>query len=52
MPRMIVASIRTAAARPMPICCICSSLDSANIANTPTMTVAALVTTPAVLLIP
>ncbi len=49
---MIVASIRTAAPRPMPSCCICASGDSANIENTPTMTTAALVTTPAVLLIP
>ena len=51
-PRMIVASIRTAAARPMPICFICSSDESANIANTATITIAALVTTPAVLLMP
>jgi hypothetical protein len=49
---MIVASIRTAAASPTPSCCICSSLDIANIENTATMTIAALVTTPAVLLIP
>ena len=43
-PRMIAASISTAAARPTPICFICSSSDeSANIENTATITIAALV---------
>ena len=51
-PRMIVASISTAAARPTPIC-LNSTVDSvANTANTATMIAAALVTTPAVDRIP
>ena len=50
--RTSVASIRIATASPTPIC-LNSSIDSvAKIENTATMTAAALVTTPAVLLIP
>ena len=50
--RTIVASIRIATARPTPICLNSSSDSVAKIANTATITTAALVTTPAVLLIP
>ena len=51
-PRTIVASIRIAAASPTPNC-LKNSIDSvANTANTQTITSAALVTTPAVDLIP
>src|SRR5256714_1181562 len=50
-PRMIVASIRMATARPTPICLSSSELSVAKIPNTPTITTAALVTVPAVLLI-
>ena len=49
---MIVASIRIAAARPTPICLNSIADRLAKIANTATITAAALVTTPAVLLIP
>ena len=51
-PRMIVASSRTATARPTPICLKSSSVSVAKIANTATITTAALVTTPAVFLTP
>ena len=44
--------MRMAAARPTPSCFIDWSLPVANIANVTTMTAAALVITPAVLLIP
>ena len=51
-PRTIVASIRIAAASPTPNC-LKNSIDSvAKTANTQTITTAALVTTPAVDLIP
>lgn len=51
-PRMIVASISTAAARPTPICFM-DCIDSVpKIANTATMITAALVTTPAVVTTP
>src|SRR5205823_8222635 len=51
-PRTIVASIRIAAASPTPNC-LKNSIDRvANTANTQTITVAALVTTPAVDLMP
>ena len=50
-PRMSVASSRTAKARPTPICLNIMNESVPKIANTPTMTTAALVTTPAVLLI-
>ncbi len=46
-PRTIVASIRIAAARPTPSCFISSSRSVAKIANTATITSAALVTVPA-----
>ena len=49
---MIVASINTATANPTPICLKSSALRVAKMANTKTITSAALVTTPAVLLIP
>ena len=49
---MIVASIRIAAARPTPICLATWSLASAKEPKTATITSAALVTTPAVLLMP
>ena len=49
---MIVASIRTAAASPTPNCFSSIACSVAKIANTPTITNAALVTTPAVDLIP
>src|SRR5688500_12380338 len=45
-PRMIVASMRTAAARPTPICLNIRNESVANTANTPTMTIAALVIVP------
>ena len=51
-PRTIVASIRTATARPMPSCLKSSSESVAKIEKTPTITIAALVTTPAVDLMP
>src|SRR5262245_11451141 len=47
--RISVASISTATARPIPICFISTIDRVAKIANTETMTAAALVTTPAVL---
>src|SRR5215204_7374477 len=50
--RIMVASIRTAAASPTPIILKSSALSVAKIANTNTITTAALVTVPAVLLIP
>src|SRR5947208_1539092 len=50
--RTIVASIRIATARPTPICLKSSALSVAKIANTATITIAALVTVPAVALIP
>ena len=46
---MIVASIRTATARPTPACLISSDESVPNSEKTATMTSAALVTTPAVL---
>ena len=48
----MVASIRIAAARPTPNCFRIIACSVAKIAKTPTMTIAALVTTPAVVLIP
>ena len=51
-PRTMVASIRTAAARPMPISFISRIGSVAKIENAPTITSAALVTVPAVVLIP
>ena len=50
--RTIVASIRIATARPTPICLKSSELSVAKIANTATITIAALVTVPAVARIP
>src|SRR6516225_6421361 len=50
--RMMVASIRMAAARPTPIILKSSQPRVANIANTATITIAALVTTLAVALTP
>ena len=50
--RTSVASIRIAAARPTPICFMSCELLRAKVENTATITTAALVTTPAVLLIP
>ena len=50
--RTIVASIRTASARPTPISLKSIELSVAKIEKTPTMTIAALVTTPAVERIP
>src|SRR5215213_5546122 len=50
--RTIVASIRTAAARPTPNCLNISRDSAAKTEKTATMTIAALVTTPAVDLIP
>ena len=50
--RTIVASISTAAASPTPNCFIMISESVAKIENTNTITIAALVTTPAVDLIP
>ncbi len=50
--RTIVASIRIAAARPTPICLNSVALSVAKIENTATITIAALVTTPAVCLMP
>ena len=50
--RTIVASIRTAAARPMPISLKSTYGRTVKTANTPTMTKAALVTVPAVDLMP
>ncbi len=47
-PRMIVASISTATARPTPICLMSSVLRQAKIANTATITAAAAVTVLAV----
>ena len=49
---MIVASIKTATARPIPISFMSRIGISAKTANTATITTAALVTTPAVALIP
>ena len=46
----MVASMRTAAARPTPISFMSIRLSVAKIENTATITIAALVTTPAVLL--
>ena len=51
-PRTSVASIRTAAARPTPIILNSTMLSEPKIENTATITTAALVTTPAVCLIP
>ena len=48
----IVASIRIAAASPMPSCCSRMIEPVAKTAKTNTMTIAALVTTPAVVLMP
>jgi hypothetical protein len=50
-PRMSVASSRTANARPTPICLNIIQDSDPKIANTQTITSAALVTTPAVFLI-
>ena len=50
--RTMVASIRTAAARPIPISFMSMIGSVAKTAKTPTMTMAALVTTPAVVLMP
>ena len=50
--RTIVESIRIAAARPKPICLMSSDRRVTKIANTATITTAALVTVPAVRLIP
>src|SRR5262249_59411688 len=50
--RTIVASISTAAASPIPISFMSRIGSVAKIKNTPTITIAALVTTPAVVLIP
>ena len=50
--RTIVASSRTATARPMPISFMSRIGMSANTANAPTMTSAALETTPAVVMMP
>ncbi len=50
--RTIVASIRIAAARPTPNCFSISIESVAKMAKTPTITIAALVTTEAVVLIP
>ena len=50
--RMIVASIKIAAARPTPNCFSRSNDDVMNTEKTRTITTAALVTTPAVILIP
>ena len=50
-PRMSVASSRTANARPRPICLNMMNERLPKIANTATITTAALVTTPAVFLI-
>ena len=50
--RTMVASIRIAAARPKPICLMSSVRRLTKIANTATITIAALVTVPAVRLIP
>ncbi len=47
-----MASIRTATARPTPICFITCMDSVPKTANTPTMITAALVTTPAVLRMP
>src|SRR6266487_72185 len=51
-PRMIVASIRTAAAKPTPNCFNKSNDSVMKTEKTSTITIAALVTTPAVVLIP
>src|SRR5215211_4084937 len=51
-PRMIVASISTATASPTPSCLKISNESVAKIAKTEIITIAALVTTPAVVLIP
>jgi hypothetical protein len=48
----MVASIRIAGARPTPNCLKIIACRAAKIAKTPTITIAALVTTPAVVLIP
>ena len=45
--RIIVASMRIAVARPTPICFMSSPLSVPKMENTPTITAAALVTTPA-----
>src|SRR5262249_49935005 len=50
--RTMVASISTAAARPTPACLTSSAVSVPKIENTPTITSAALVTTPAVRVIP
>ena len=50
-PRISVASSRTANARPTPICLNMMNERLPKIANTATITIAALVTTPAVFLI-
>ena len=50
-PRTRVASSRTAKARPTPICLNIMNERLPKRANTPTMTMAALVTVPAVILI-
>ena len=50
--RMIVASISTASARPTPICLNSSIRRVAKIPKTATITIAALVTTEAVLAMP
>jgi hypothetical protein len=51
-PRTIVASMSTATARPTPICLNSIMLSDPKIENTATITTAALVTTPAVCLMP
>src|SRR5919204_177922 len=51
-PRTIVASIRIAAAKPTPNCLNIKSESAPKTENTPNITTAALVTTPAVDLIP
>jgi hypothetical protein len=48
----MVASSRTATASPTPTCLMSTRLSEAKIPNTPTMTSAALVTAPAVVLMP
>ena len=50
--RTSVASMRTAAARPTPICFMSTMLSVAKVAKTPTMMIAALVTVEAVALMP
>jgi len=52
MPRMIVASIRTATARPSPSSLKSMKLSVTKTRKTPTITAAALVTVPAVVAMP